>query len=268
MTDSIRFTQIRNATVIVDCAGVRFLIDPMFAPKDAYPPLEIGVNPTLRWPVCDLPYPPDQFPEYDAIFFTHLHIDHADPLAFALLPKNLPVFTQDREDGTSLIAHGFRDVRVLEADGTEFRGIKMYKTQCLHGEFVPCKPVYDAIDMRPEAAGCVFRTPSGKTLYLVGDTVWCEFVDDAIERYKPDAVVLNAAAAGFVVGSTFHQIITGAADVIRMSKRLPNARVVASHMDCVPHATNMRKDVLAAARDSGLTERIAIPADGETITLC
>lgn len=41
-------TQVRNATLRVDYAGVRFLIDPMFAGKGATPGFEGSANSKLR----------------------------------------------------------------------------------------------------------------------------------------------------------------------------------------------------------------------------
>lgn len=265
---TIQFTQIRSATVIIDVDGVRFLVDPMFGPKDAYPGLPISQNPNKRWPISELPYQFEEFPQYDAVIFTHLHIDHADPIALALLPKNTPVFAQDREDALTLTAHGFRNVRILEATETIFKGVRILRTNCLHGDYVTSKPTYDSIDMRIEASGVIFIGNDGKKLWLVGDSIWCSFIDNIIEEHQPDAVVINAARAGFTLPTGFVPIIMGDNDVVRMCKELPRAIVIASHLDCVPHATVTRKDLIKTTKNEGLENRVFIPLDGETVKVC
>ena len=49
------------------------------------------------------------------------------------------------------------------------------------------------------AEGCgdsmkfVLKSPGQKTFYVSGDTVWNELVELALNKYKPDIIVLNAA---------------------------------------------------------------------------
>ena len=52
----MKIQQIRNATLIITYANKRFLIDPMFAPKDFYPPIPKCFNPNTKWPLVDLPF--------------------------------------------------------------------------------------------------------------------------------------------------------------------------------------------------------------------
>ena len=52
----MKFTQIRNATAHIEYAGKRFLIDPVFAPKDTYPGFEGTLNSHLNWPTVELPF--------------------------------------------------------------------------------------------------------------------------------------------------------------------------------------------------------------------
>ena len=52
---NIKFEHIRNATSKITCKGITFLIDPMLAPKDAYPGFEGTYNNHLRFPLVDLP---------------------------------------------------------------------------------------------------------------------------------------------------------------------------------------------------------------------
>ena len=78
----MKFQQIRSATAIVTYGGVRFLIDPWLAPKDACPPIPGSPHPELRCPIHELPMPLEKIIEFDAVIATHLHFDHFDETAF------------------------------------------------------------------------------------------------------------------------------------------------------------------------------------------
>ncbi len=72
----MKITQVRNATLLIHYAGIRFLIDPMLAPKGAYPGFEGMANSHLRNPLVELPLPMVTLLEVDAVIVTHDHLDH------------------------------------------------------------------------------------------------------------------------------------------------------------------------------------------------
>ncbi|KWZ45813.1 hypothetical protein WS73_17005 [Burkholderia savannae] len=80
----MKFRQVRNATVLIEYAGTRFLVDPMLASKGTYPGLEGTVNGHLKWPTVELPIAMDAILDVDAVIVTHTHPDHWDgnPPAF------------------------------------------------------------------------------------------------------------------------------------------------------------------------------------------
>ena len=45
--------------------------------------------------------------------------------------------------------------------------------------------------------GFILRAPGQKTVYFAGDTIWHEYVELEINRYKPDLIVLNAPKARY-----------------------------------------------------------------------
>lgn len=259
----MKFRQIRSATATVTFGNVRFLIDPWFAPKDAFPPIPGSANPDLRCPICELPFPPEKIAaETDAVIVTHLHFDHFDEAAARILPKTLPVFAQDETDAETLRERGFRDVSVLKFSGTEFRGVSLFKTGCHHGVPGKAERVYEALGMRGEACGVVFRHPQEeKTPYLCGDTIWCDYVSSAIELHRPDVIVVNAAEATV---KDCGRIIMGLDDVREVLNAAPNAVVVASHMDNVGHEKLWRKDIREFVEKNSLQSRLLVPEDGET----
>ena len=260
----MQFQQIRNATTKVSYGGSTFLFDPMFTPKDGFPPIPGCAHPDLRWPTSELPMPVAEIVAgVDAVIVTHCHIDHFDPAAVAALDKALPVFAQDETDAATLREAGFADVRVLASAGTDFGGVTLYKTPCRHGEPEKAKPVFAAVGIRYEAMGVVLQAAGEPTLYMVGDSIWCPEVAETLARFKPAVAVVNAARAE-TGGSG--PIIMGLEDIAALREAAPNMKIVASHLDTVGHATLCRADLRAWARENAATEILLVPEDGEILT--
>ena len=257
----MQFQQIRSATSIVTFGNVKFLIDPWLAPKDTCPSIPGSTNPELRCPVHELPLPISEILKVDAVIATHLHFDHFDETAMKVIPKNLPIFAQDEMDAAVLRQNGFADVRVLKYGGIDFNGVTLIKTDCIHGQPGEIGRLYENLPIRKEACGVVMKSSAeAKTLYLAGDTVWCEYVDAAIRDYHPDVIVVNAARAAV---APFGPIIMGLEDIEKVLAAAPEAVVIASHMDNVGHATVWRKDIREFAVRLGGKNRLLVPEDGE-----
>ena len=254
--------QVRNATVKITYGDTTFLIDPMLAKKGAYPGFENTYRSNLRNPLVDLPESPDKvISGVDAVIVTHTHLDHWDDAAQKALPKDIPLFTQHEDDAQLIRSQGFKNVRVL-TDEAEFGGVKITKTGGQHGTdemyAVPAlaKPL-------GEAMGVVFQAPGYKSLYLAGDTIWRKEVDQAIDKYHPEVIVLNAGKAkmtGFEGA-----IIMGEEDVLRAAQTAKGAKIVAVHMDAVNHMSLTREELRNYVKKQGIESRVDIPEDGASL---
>jgi hypothetical protein len=56
-------------------------------------------------------------------------------------------------------------------------------------------------------------------------------------------------------------------DLAKVCAAAPEAVVIASHMDNVPHATLTRKTLSKKLEKKGIRNRVRIPEDGESYTL-
>ncbi len=261
----MQFQQIRGATVKLNFAGISFLIDPFFAPKDAYPPLEACHHPNLRWPTVELPLPMQEIvKDIDAVIITHLHPDHLDEFAIKALPKNLPILAQDETDAKVIRQFGFADVRVLSYDGTDFGQVKLTRIDCLHGHPETTQKYYDMMNLRGTASGVIFSAQNEPVFYLAGDTIWFEKVAQAIEKYQPQIIALNAADAQFTDSGS---IIMNEEDIRKVVQAAPKAKIIITHMDAVPHAMLTRQDVKKMVAKYNLSAQILIPEDGEVLSL-
>jgi Predicted Zn-dependent hydrolases of the beta-lactamase fold len=257
------FQQIRSATIKITYGGKRFLIDPWLADKGAFPPIPSPFNES-RNPLVDLPLPIVEITNVEAVIVTHMHhFDHFDESARKALSKKLPIFTQNEKEADDMRGLGFQKVAALQDEGVAFEGMTLFHTYGEHGQGEAAKRNYDALGLPEEACGVVFAKPGEPTVYVAGDTVWCDKVKEAIGRHQPDVVILNAAQAAFHDNTP---ILMGVDGVHEVAKAAPQAVIIASHMDAVNHARLTRKDLKQFIDEKGLASQVKIPLDGETYT--
>jgi L-ascorbate metabolism protein UlaG (beta-lactamase superfamily) len=253
----VRFKQIRNATILIEFAGKRFLVDPMLSEKGGFPGFEGTVNSHISNPTVDLPVPVSEMLDVDAVIVTHTHPDHWDDAAKSLVPKDTLLFAQNAKDAEEIRGAGFRNVRALE-ETTEFDGITMIKTHGQHGRGKALEgPIGEILG---QVSGIVFKHRSEKTLYVAGDTVWYRGVDESLKKHDPDVVVLNSGDAKILPDDS---IIMSKQDIHEVYKAAPRATIIASHMEAVNHATLSRRELREFLVAHGMTQRVLIPADGE-----
>jgi L-ascorbate metabolism protein UlaG (beta-lactamase superfamily) len=251
--------QIRNATLVIDYAGKRFLVDPLLAEQGAYPGFAGTANSHLSNPLVGLPVPLSELLDVDAVVVTHLHADHWDEAARRLVPRGLPLFAQNAPDAAALRADGFEDVRVFDNDGALFEGIAMHRTAGQHGSDAVMAAIGDRMG---EVSGVVFSHPDEPTVYVAGDTVWNRHVEDALAAYRPDVVVLNCGDAQ-VPG--LGAIIMDQHDLAKVAQAAPRATIVASHLEAVNHCVLSRAALRDFLVEAGLSERVLVPEDGEIL---
>ena len=93
-------------------------------------------------------------------------------------------------------------------------------------------------------------------LYIVGDTVWCSHVEEAIEKHRPRVAVVNGSGACFLTGGP---LVMTAQQVGEVVERVPTVVVV--HLEAINHCLETRAEVRAAVPEA------LVPEDGETLEL-
>ncbi|MGE6366299.1 MBL fold metallo-hydrolase [Bacillus paramycoides] len=248
--------QIRNATIVVEYAGKKFLIDPMLAEKGTYPSFPNAQRQDQNNPLVSLPTSIENIIQnIDAVIVTHLHYDHWDDAAKEVLPKEIKIFAQNEEDATEIRNDGFRNVEVLQED-TVFEGIQLIKTKGEHGRG-------KILELTGLVCGIVFTHSAEKTLYVAGDTVWYEAVQEVIDTHKPEIIVVNAGDNQFFEGGS---LIMGKDDVYEVHKAASNVKIIAVHMEAVNHWALSREELKNFIHEKRITSNVLVPDDGESYT--
>lgn len=252
----MKVNQIRNATIIVEYANKKFLIDPMFAEKGTYPPFPNSARQDQKNPLVSLPTSVENIIEgIDAVIVTHLHLDHFDEAAQRILPKDIKMFVQNEEDAIEVKNAGFQNVEVLRED-TIFEGIQLIKTKGEHGRG-------EILKLAGLVCGVVFKHQSEKTLYVAGDTVWYDEIQKVINRHKPEIIVVNGGDNQFFEGGS---LVMDKEDIYEVYKASPTSQIVVVHMEAVNHWNLSREELKSFINEKGIASTVSVPDDGESYT--
>lgn len=239
---------LRHATVVIAWGTHKILVDPMLSHKDALDTVPNAAN-TRRNPLIDLPLSPTELAallnSIDAVIVTHLHRDHWDVAAQQLVPKQLPLFCQP-EDVEKLAAQGFHNLIPVDTS-TIWEGIRISRTGGQHGTGEIGK-------MMAPVSGFVLEEGADR-LYIAGDTIWCDEVKAALDKYQPTDTIVNAGAAQFLTGDP---ITMTAEDVLQVLQHPAHTRVTAVHMEAINHCY-LTKEKLKATIGNSFGDRFLVP---------
>lgn len=259
---------VRNATMKIEYAGKTFLTDPMFAEQGRYPGFlnnEILANPTQQMPV-DVK---DLMQDVAFVLVTHTHIpedpsmegpsDHFDAVAVETIDKKMPLYIQPY-DVAGLERKGFTNLTSIE-DEIDIDGIKITRIGGVHSDVEQLLPLVG------DSSAYVLQAKDEPTIFWTGDTLLTEDMKASIQQYQPDIVIVHAGGAALPIDmeGNMSQLVMNAEDTIELSKLVPNAKIVAIHMEALDHCPVTRDELKAKATAAGIIERFYIPEDGETL---
>ena len=246
---------IRNATLKVWYGEKVLLIDPMLCNKGAFDPFAgLARNPTIELPIDVSKITKD----IDAVLVTHVHPDHFDPVAIEIIPKDTPLFYQPF-DSESMAKTGFKNNTAIE-ENIQWNGITIVRTGGKHGT----GPLLEQLG---EVSGFVLKSETEPTLYIVGDSIWNQEVEEAIEKHQPDIIITNSGGA-LIPGFEDAPILMTEKQTIELANKASKAKIIAVHMEALDHCMTTRTSLRTYADLQNIhSDRLLIPTDGEIIHL-
>ncbi len=246
---------IRNATLNIQYAGKKILVDPLLAAKGAYNPFAGGE----RNPTVELPLQVNEIiNNIDLLLVSHTHSDHFDTVAKEVLPSSVKLFHQPADE-VFFSKTTFTNAEVLQ-DHVLWNGININRTGGKHGSGEIGKKM-------GTVSGFVLQAKDQPTIYIIGDSIWTEEVEQAIKKYQPDVIIANTGGAQFP-GYEKDPILMDEKQTMSLINASGNAKIIAVHMEALDHCVTTRSSLQQKAVENNIpADKLFIPKDGEVLIL-
>jgi L-ascorbate metabolism protein UlaG (beta-lactamase superfamily) len=228
--------------------NIKFLLDPILYKKNTLAPVKGGID--QNNPLVEISVNDEVLKNIDIILLTHLHRDHFDPEIINFFGKGKPVVCC-ADYNKKLTKMGFENLNLVK-DKIEIKNIEIILTKGKHGTGVV------GLSMG-KSYGFVLKTKSDGIVYITGDTIWCKYVEETIEKYKPKYII------GFSGSATIKNIhITlNETDIEKIIEKDNTAKMIVNHMDSWNHCFLTKEKLKEIIQNNNLF----VPNDGETIII-
>jgi len=177
--EGLSVTFINHASVLIRDAGVSILVDPVF----------FGLFPTIK-NFTPIEFEIDTMPKPDHVLITHGHYDHLDKTSLGSLDKETHLITplgyndvfddlgmnrRTQMDWFDIFEEGERKITLLPCNHWTMRNPLIGPNRSLWGSFL-------------------FKTKSGATIYISGDTGYFEGFKEIGEEFSIDLAIFNLSA--------------------------------------------------------------------------
>lgn len=246
IADEIKIKYIGGATALFEVGGLRFLTDPTFDPKDTKYDTGLYLLHKLKSPAKQI----NKIGKIDFVLLTHdHHFDNLDNSGREFLSSVDKVYTTpigtERLGANSV---GLKNWETIELPTKDNRILKITGTPCRHG------PVGGD---RGPVTGFVlnFKNKSQGAVYITGDTVWYEGVEDVAKQFDVKIVVLFMGAAVVKAAGTDHLTMT-AEEGLKVAKIFDKADIVPLHFEGWEHFTESSAEIKNKFKEAGLLNRL------------
>lgn len=238
----LHFTYIGGPTALIEIEGARFLTDPTFDPAGTDYPTPAYTLHKLQDPALNT----GRLGRIDGILLSHdHHFDNLDRSGRILLTQSPIVYTTTvgaERLGSSVV--GLTPWQTIQHRAPA-GSIAITATPGRHGP-----PDGD----RGPVIGFVLGSGASR-VYVSGDTVWYEGVQEVIRRFDPAIALLNLGAAKVAVAGPAPLTFT-AEEAVRFAQAAPRAVIVPLHFEGWAHFSEGRQEVEGAFSGAGLESRL------------
>ena len=246
IAEEIKIKYIGGATALFEVAGLRFLTDPTFDPKDTTYDTGLYVLHKLTDPTIEM----NKIGKIDFVLLSHdHHFDNLDHLGRNFLSSVDKVYTTPigarRLKANSIGLENWQTVEIPTKDG---RILTITGTPCRHG------PING--DLGPVTGFILnFKNETQGAVYITGDTVWYDGVVEVANRFNVKMVVLFMGAAVVKKVGNAHLTMT-IDESFKVAKLFDKAVIVPLHFEGWDIFTEARIEIESKYKDAGLLHRL------------
>ncbi|BDI29848.1 MBL fold metallo-hydrolase [Capsulimonas corticalis] len=244
--NQITMTYIGGPTALMEIGGLRLLTDPAFDPAGG----DYTTGPVTLTKTGGPAVAPEALGHIDVVLLSHdHHSDNLDNAGRALLPAVDRVYTTpigaERLGGNAIGLDHWQSVDVATPSG---RTLRVTGTPGRHG------PIGGD---RGPVTGFVlaFTDTPNDAIYISGDTVWYEGVEEVARRFPITTAVLFMGAARVAAVGPDHLTMT-AEDGIQAAHAFPNAKIIPLHFEGWAHFSESHEVIQTSFGAAGVGDRL------------
>lgn len=257
--DTVRVTLIGGPTALLEVAGLRLLTDPTFSPPGDYTSGTVTLTKTAGPAIAAADIGP-----VDVALVSHdQHADNLDPAGRDFLASARRVLTT--RAGAERLAQTFGGIEGLEP--WETRRLASADGHVTYVTATPARHGPAGIErITGDVIGFVltFDGQPDHAVYVTGDTVWYEGVEEVAKRYDVGLALVFTGAAQ--TRGPISLTMT-ADDALATARAFPRATIAAVHHQGWAHFTQSQDDVIAAFAAAGMADRLRPLELGKPATL-
>lgn len=255
---NVRATYIGGPTALLEIDGLRLLTDPTFDPAGTSYETPVYTLRKTQGPALT----PGAIGKVDAVLLSHdHHFDNLDRAGRAMLAGAGRILTTpagaERLGGTAVGLARWESTILDTADG---HGLRITGTPARHGP---------ATGDRGPVTGFLIdcaANSGGPSVYVSGDTVWYEGMEEVARRGDVRIALLFMGAARVREVGTAHLTLTAAEGVLA-ARAMPSAVIVPLHYEGWQHFFEGRDVIERTFADAGLSDRLRWLPPGEPFEL-
>ena len=253
----VRLTYIGGPTALVEIGGLRLLTDPTFDPAGSEFPTPAYVLRKTQGPALL----PDALGTVDVVLLSHdHHPDNLDRSGRQMLDAaGIVITTAAGAARLGPHAVGLESWQSHDVPTRDGRALRVTATPCRHGP---------AGGDRGPVIGFILAFVDDVTplVYVSGDTVWYEGIEEVSRRFAPAVAMLFAGAARVSAAGPSPLTFT-AEEVVTAARAFPHALIVPLHFEGWEHFSESRGDIERAFESAGLSGRLRWPTAGSAVTI-